>query len=148
MAALAMHARARGATTMTRSSALERVHKKAEARLSLVDPCLGDLSRTARRKSTTDRPLNMQTKSTIHTDSLVPTVFAEPIADHHATADAHFRLAPAMETVTTEPGPLAEVLAEQTRRALEDAWAADWGWPWLKAIWRAAAAEWRAARAQ
>jgi hypothetical protein len=87
---------------------------------------------------TTDRPLDMQTKATIHTDSLVPGVFAQPVRVHDM-ADAHV-LAPTVAD-TTEPEPLADVHAERARRALEDAWAADWGRPWMTAIWRAAAAE-------
>jgi hypothetical protein len=78
----------------------------------------------------------MQTKATIHTDSLVPGVFAQPIRVHRM-ADAHV-LAPTVAD-TTEPEPLADVHAERARRALEDAWAADWGRPWMTAIWRAAA---------
>ena len=85
----------------------------------------------------------MQTKATIHTDSLVPVVFAQPVTVHDM-ADAHV-LAPTV-AVTTEPEPLADVHAERARRALQDAWAADWGRPWMTAIWHAAAAEWRAAR--
>jgi hypothetical protein len=89
----------------------------------------------------------MQTKATIHTDShsLVPGVFAAPVISHD-TVDAHLRTA--TMAATPEPQPLTEVLAERARRALEEAWAADWGRPWITAIWRAAAAEWRAARGQ
>jgi hypothetical protein len=85
----------------------------------------------------------MQTKSTIHTDPLVPGVFAEPIRVHDMAA-AHVRTATVAGT--TEREPLADVHAERARRALEEAWAADWGPAWMTAIWRAAAAEWRAAR--
>jgi hypothetical protein len=85
----------------------------------------------------------MRTNSRIHTDALVPGVFAEPLTVHD-TVDAHLRTATVAGT--TEPEPLAGVHADQARRALEEAWAADWGRPWLAAIWRAAAAEWRAAR--
>jgi hypothetical protein len=74
----------------------------------------------------------MHTKPTLHLDSLVPGVFAEPVRAHDMA----------------EPEPLAEVHAERARRALEQAWAADSGRPWMTAIWRAAAAEWRAARGQ
>jgi hypothetical protein len=41
---------------------------------------------------------------------------------------------------------VTEVLAERARRALDEAWAADRRRPSITAIWRAAAAEWRAAR--
>jgi hypothetical protein len=87
----------------------------------------------------------MRTNSRIHTDALVPGVVAEPVTGHD-TVDAHLRTATVAGT--TEPEPLAGVHAEQARRALEEAWAADWGGPWMTAIWRAAAAEWRAARGQ
>jgi hypothetical protein len=83
----------------------------------------------------------MQTKATIHTDSLIPGVFAERLRVHDMV-DTHLR------TATPEPDPLTEVLAERARRALEEAWAAEWGRPWITAIWRAAAVEWRAARGQ
>ena len=86
----------------------------------------------------------MQTKATIHTDSLVPGVFAEPVTVHE-TSDTQRRTATVAGT--TEPAP-PEVLAERARRALEEAWAADWGRPWMTAIWRAAAAEWRTGRGQ
>jgi len=83
----------------------------------------------------------MQNKATIPTDSLIPGVFAKRLRVHD-TVDTHLRTAP------PEPDPLTEVLAERARRALEEAWAADWGRPWITAIWRAAATEWRAARGQ
>ena len=86
----------------------------------------------------------MQTKATIHTDSLVPGVFAEPVT-FDDTFDTQRRTVAVAGT--TEPEP-PEVLAERARRALEEAWAADWGRPWITAIWRAAATEWRAARGQ
>ena len=129
---------------MIRLGGLERAHRGAEALVSRV-PAFVEPDGRARRTPTTDGPLEMQTKSTIHTDSLVPGVFAEPVRAHD-TVDAHRRTATVAGT--TEPEPLAEVLAERARRALEEAWAADWGWPWMTAIWRAAAAEWRAARGQ
>jgi len=83
-------------------------------------------------------PLDIQTKATIHTDALVPGVFAERLRVHD-TVDTR------LGTATRELEPVTEVLAERARRALEEAWAADWGRPWITAIWRAAAAEWRAA---
>jgi hypothetical protein len=86
----------------------------------------------------------MHTKATIHTDSLVPGVFAEPVTVREIV-DTQRRTATVAGT--TEPEP-PEILAERARRALEEAWAADWGRPWMTAIWRAAAAEWRAARGQ
>jgi hypothetical protein len=119
--------------TMIRVEGLERATEAP--RPSSVEPrALVDPDGSPRRTRTTDTPLEMQTKSTIHTDSLVPGGFAEPVGVHATVAG------------TTEPEPLAKVLAERARRALEQAWAADWGWPWMTAIWRAAAAEWRAAR--
>jgi hypothetical protein len=110
-----------------------------DARKSSV-PFVG-LQRDRPPHPTTDRPLDMQTKAPIHTDSLVPGVFAERLRVHD-TVDTHLR------TATPEPEPLTEVLAERALRALEKAWAADWGRPWITAILRAAAAEWRAARGQ
>ena len=63
------------------------------------------------------------------------------------TADPQQRFAAAPVTGAAGPAPSPEVLAERARRALEEAWAADWGLAWMKAIWHAAAAEWRSARA-
>ena len=88
----------------------------------------------------------MHTKSMIHTGSLGPGVSPEPVRVNVDTVVAHLRRT-ATVTGTTEREPLAEILADRARRALDEAWAADWGWPWMKAIWHAAAAEWQAARA-
>ena len=143
---------------MTGFRGLERFHRGVEA--ALVAPPPLEPNRTARGTTTTDRPLEMQTQSTIHIDTLVPGTFPKPVkvevdtADaecltapviSHDTVDAHLRTATV--AATPEPQPPADVLAERSRRALEEAWAADWGPPWMKAIWHAAAAEWRAARA-
>jgi hypothetical protein len=57
----------------------------------------------------------MRTNSRIHTDALVPGVFAEPLTVHD-TVDAHLRTATVAGT--TEPEPLAGVHADQARRAL------------------------------
>ena len=131
---------------MTGFRGLERVHRGVEA--ALVAPPPLEPNRTARGTTTTDRPLEMQTQSTIHIDTLVPGTFPKPVKVEVDTADAECLTETATVTGTTEPAPPADVLAERSRRALEEAWAADWGPPWMKAIWHAAAAEWRAARAE
>jgi hypothetical protein len=131
--------------TMTGFRGLERVHRGVEAALGASPPV--EPNRTARGPTTTDRPREMQTQS-IHIDSLAPGIFPKPVRGELDSADAERLTETTMVTGTTEPAPPAEVLAELARRALEEAWAADWGPPWMKAIWHAAAAEWRAARAQ
>jgi hypothetical protein len=72
---------------------------------------------------------------------------SEAVRVHDHTADAQQRLAAATVTGAAGPAPSSEVLAEPARRALDEAWAADWGHAWMKAIWHAAAAERRRPRA-
>jgi hypothetical protein len=126
-------ARACGPNTMTGFTGLERVHRGVET--ALVAPPPLEPNRTARGTTTTDGPLEMQTPSTIHTDSLVAGVFPKPVRVEVDSADPERLTETATVTGTTEPAPPAEVLAERARRALEEAWAADWGSPWMKAIW-------------
>ena len=73
--------------------------------------------------------------------------FSDAAGAHDDTTDAQPRLTAATVTGAADPAPSPDVLTGRARRALDEAWAADWGSVWMKAIWHAAAAEWRAARA-
>jgi hypothetical protein len=103
-------ARTCGPNTMTGFRGLERVHRGVEA--ALVAPPPLEPNRTARGTTTTDRPLEMQTQSTIHIDSLVPGVFPKPVRVEVDRADAERIIETATVTGTTEPAPSPEVLAE------------------------------------